>query len=998
MADHEGDVTMEDDDEVINDGHAQQHADTIDEDLDEKYPNRPHNHSQTLPFSDLYLKLFNPLQEIRKRPTGPITARKKQGPHGPRRGNVQDDRRMVIERFISCWRKDVGPDIYPALRLIVPEKDRDRAMYGLKEKTIGKLLVKAMKIDKNAEDAQNLLNWKLPGYKATTAMAGDFAGRCYEVLKKRPLLTKPGSLTIAEVNEMLDRMSVAQKEDKQLEIFEEFYTQLNAEELLWLIRMILRTMKVGATEKTFFDSWHPDAENLFNVSSSLRRVCWELYDPTIRLDSDTRGITIMQCFQPQLAAFQMRSMETMVARMNLTEDQPDFWIEEKLDGERMQLHMIEDPDVKGGMRFAFWSRKAKDYSYLYGMGFDDPDGSLTRHLKPAFHEGVQSIILDGEMITWDPVNQAQVAFGTLKTAAISEQRNPFADGKRPVYKVFDCLYLNNQVLTNYTLRDRRNALEKSVRGVTERLEIHQYTVGRSAADIEPLLTKVVQDASEGLVIKNPKSMYRLNERNDDWIKVKPEYMSEFGEALDCVVIGGYYGSGHRGGRLSSFMCGLRVDKNQIDQGASPQKCFSFFKVGGGFSADDYAAIRHRTDGKWMDWDSKKPPTEFIELGGGDRQYEKPDVWIKPEDSIVVSVKAAQITGTDQFRMGKTLRFPRFRKLRNDKDWTQALSIQEFLSLKDKIEAEKEEKKFKIDDERKQKRAKRVKKREIVIAGIQNDIATFAGPQTKLFEGHTFYILTDCTKPKTSKEHLEQLVKSHGGQIVQNQKDQGTVCIADRNVVKVASIRKSNDRNIIKPVWILDCIRQAERDIGRPAFIIPFEPGHVFHAVSEDFDLAVDEWGDSYARDVTAEELAALLDSMPKMEDNDESEDMLVEQLLAENEEIFSKSPGYIFNQLTVAMLSGKEPSNGDSMYIEHVQPVDTELAHVRRLLLFGGAKVLDVVDTNVTHVVMGRDRNGLAATRKKISSFRRLPRLVTPAWVGDCWRERTLLDEETYVP
>ncbi|KAK0767367.1 DNA ligase (ATP), partial [Friedmanniomyces endolithicus] len=50
----------------------------------------------------------------------------------------------------------------------------------------------------------------------------------------------------------------------------------------------------------------------------------------------------MQCFQPQLAAFQMRSMEIMVAQMNPTEDDPEFWIEEKLDGERMQLHMIED--------------------------------------------------------------------------------------------------------------------------------------------------------------------------------------------------------------------------------------------------------------------------------------------------------------------------------------------------------------------------------------------------------------------------------------------------------------------------------------------------------------------------------------------------------------------------------------------------------------------------------------------------------------------------------
>lgn len=43
-------------------------------------------------------------------------------------------------------------------------------------------------------------------------------------------------------------------------------------------------MRVGATEKTFFDCWHPDADKLFNVTSSLRKVCWDLCDPESRLE------------------------------------------------------------------------------------------------------------------------------------------------------------------------------------------------------------------------------------------------------------------------------------------------------------------------------------------------------------------------------------------------------------------------------------------------------------------------------------------------------------------------------------------------------------------------------------------------------------------------------------------------------------------------------------------------------------------------------------------
>lgn len=708
----------------------------------ERYPNRPHNHSSTLPFHELFLTLFNPLNENKKKPTGPAAvaaARRKVGPNGTSAANLtpQERRRDIIQRFISRWRKEVGDDIYPAFRLIVPDKDRDRAMYGVKEKVIGKLLVKIMKIDKHSEDGFSLLNWKLPGQSAASRMAGDFAGRCYEVLSKRPMRTEVGDMLIEEVNEKLDQLSAASKEEQQLPILAEFYRRMNPEELMWLIRIILRQMKIGVTERTFFDVWHPDAERLFSISSSLRRVCWELHDPNIRLEADERGVSLMQCFQPQLAQFQMHSFERMVERMRPTEDDPVFWIEEKLDGERMQLHMVSDDSIEGGKRFGFWSRKAKDYTYLYGNGLNDPNGALTRHLKDAFAEGVDNIILDGEMITWDPEQDAPVPFGTLKTAALSEQRDPFSKGPRPLFRVFDILYLNDRDLTRYTLRDRRNALEKSIKPVHRRFEIHPYQEATRAADIEPILRKVVAEASEGLVLKNPRSPYRLNERHDDWMKVKPEYMTEFGESLDVIVIGGYYGSGRRGGNLASFLCGLRVDQPQVQKGANPMKCYSFCKVGGGFTAADYANIRHHTDGKWKPWDPNKPPTEYIELAGGDAQYERPDMWIKPDDSVVLCVKAASVSVSDQFRLGLTLRFPRFKRLRMDKDWKTALSVQEFLDLKSNVEQEQKEKQFTVDNTRK-KRIKRTTKKPLTVAGYDADAQVqYQGPSGHIFDGLNF---------------------------------------------------------------------------------------------------------------------------------------------------------------------------------------------------------------------------------------------------------------------
>ena len=72
------------------------------------------------------------------------------------------------------------------------------------------MFVKIMKINKVSDDAQALLNWRLPGVR--TGATGDFTGRCYEVIKKRPMRTTPGDLTVADVNEMLDRLSASSKE------------------------------------------------------------------------------------------------------------------------------------------------------------------------------------------------------------------------------------------------------------------------------------------------------------------------------------------------------------------------------------------------------------------------------------------------------------------------------------------------------------------------------------------------------------------------------------------------------------------------------------------------------------------------------------------------------------------------------------------------------------------------------------------------------------------
>ncbi|KAM0722347.1 hypothetical protein Q7P37_001788 [Cladosporium fusiforme] len=992
MSDTEGDTTMIDEDAAREEHMMYGKGDMTEQQWHEKYPNRPHNHSKTPPFSDLYLALFNPLRDNQRKPAG-SKQRGGKGSNVKSQGEIRD---RIIDRFIARWRKDVGNDIFPAFRLIMPDKDRDRTMYGLKEAAIGKLLVKIMKITKDSEDGYSLLHWKLPGMRSSSALAGDFPARCHEVISKRPMRTTPGNMSIAEVNELLDTLGSQQKEEHQRPIIEEFYNRMNAEELKWLIRIILRQIKIGATEKTILDRWHPDAENLFNISSSLRRVCWELHDPKVSLEGDAKGINLMQCFQPQLAAFQMRTMEQMVKRMKTEEGDDTFWIQEKIDGERMQLHMMRDDNVPGGFRFSFWSRKAKDYTYLYGEGFEQAGSALTKHLKGVFADNVQNIILDGEMMGWNMDLDRPQNFGHLKTAALEEQGRgaapAFEGGARPVYRVFDCLYLNGKDLTSYTLRIRYEVLESAVKPLHRRLEILGYTEARDPSEIEPKLREVVADKSEGLVLKNPRSAYRLNDRNDDWIKVKPEYMTEFGEALDCVIIGGYYGSGKRGGGLSSFLCGLRVDQEHIDRGDHPQKCYSFFKVGGGFSAADYADIRHRTDGKWMDWNYNAPPTEFISLGGTlKQQFERPDVWIKPEDSVVLEVKAAEVTSTNQFASNLTLRFPRFKRIRTDKTWQQALSKLEFEELRRTAEEERKEKKFKVDDARK-KRSARKRKRELVIQGqeTQQEVdAPFARPATKVFENMKFFVMTDALKPlKKSKAEIEAFVKANGGTVVASESGASTKLVADRNLIKVASITKRGQQSIMRPRWLYDQVAQTEKDNASPnmpdreeAFLLPIEmKRHAYFAKQEDeerWEQNVDEHGDSYYRDLEVDELEALLASMPEDAGTASKADKVLDEIIGNGQERLGR--GMMFYGLK-AYFEGED--TGSSRKFE-----------------FAGGEVADSLQSEgITHVVIPKSSGKTDEIRAAVSRRRRMPHIVTPDWILACWAEGDRRDEEGYGP
>lgn len=47
-------------------------------------------------------------------------------------------------------------------------------------------------------------------------------------------------------------------------------------------------MIISVKETTVFGVFHPDAQDLFNICSDLKKVAWELSDPSRRLDTEVR--------------------------------------------------------------------------------------------------------------------------------------------------------------------------------------------------------------------------------------------------------------------------------------------------------------------------------------------------------------------------------------------------------------------------------------------------------------------------------------------------------------------------------------------------------------------------------------------------------------------------------------------------------------------------------------------------------------------------------------
>lgn len=650
------------------------------------------------------------------------------------KAKLRPDKSKILGDFIGSWRgfhsalhKDskTTDSFYPAMRLFVPQFERERMAYGIKESMLAKLYIDALGLPKKGPEANKLLNYRAP----TTSQgdAGDFASVAYFVIKKR--CTSQGTLTVKEVNDFLDSVAInnaSKKKDLVRKSLLHLITHSSALEQKWLIRMILKDMKLGVSKETVLQVFHPDAPDFFNVNTDLNKVCQQLHDPSVSLSEVS--IEIFSAFKPMLAA--VANIRTVEKQMGNS----PFYIQTKLDGERIQLH--KDGDV-----YKYFSRNAFEYTQQFGGS--PLQGSLTPYIHNVFKSHVINCILDGEMMAYNPTAETLMQKGSKfdikRLVEDSELQTCFC--------VFDVLLVNGQKFGKEPLKKRYETLQTVFTPVKGRIHLVSKSDARSTQEVVKALNDAIDKREEGIMVKDPSSIYKPDKRGEGWLKIKPEYVDGLMDELDLLIVGGYWGTGKRGGMMSHFLCAVAEAPRP---GEKPSVFHTLCRIGSGYTMKELYDLGLKLAKHWKVFRKSDPPASIL-CG-----TEKPEVYIEPRNSVIVQVKAAEIVSSDMYKTNCTLRFPRIERIREDKEWHECTTLAELDQFRTKASGKLASRHLRVDDGDPQKKKRRLpvkpKKEVGLLERFKAQDLSGVAKETDMFEDVEFCILNGTEDhPKSELE-------------------------------------------------------------------------------------------------------------------------------------------------------------------------------------------------------------------------------------------------------
>jgi DNA ligase-1 len=201
---------------------------------------------------------------------------------------------------------------------------------------------------------------------------------------------------------------------------------------------------------------------------------------------------------------------------------------------------------------------------------------------------------------------------------------------------FDLLYRDGNLLMDRPLRERIEVLQSLLSSAGSQVPMLATQTVTSAEEIDREFCRARDCRNEGLVLKDPESIYAPGKRGKMWLKIKTHLPT-----LDCVVTAAEYGHGKRRGVLSDYTFGV-WDRDPAYPDAT------IVNVGKAFSGVTDEEIAKLTE-------------IFLSLSRRQRGHVHD---VTPQ--IVLEIAFDQIQPSQRHESGYALRFPRIKRIRWDK--------------------------------------------------------------------------------------------------------------------------------------------------------------------------------------------------------------------------------------------------------------------------------------------------------------------------------------------